>query len=118
VVKLIYLDLKFRFEKVLYLRLIILSVEGDISVDSEIFSVTDFMNLKIKLAYESILEGLSCRGGRGIIDNSRAVMSCPPCRGHGVVAVALTGLVLLPGQTLLLVAVCFRRLLLALSSSP
>jgi hypothetical protein len=34
-------------------------------------------------------------------------MSCPPCRGHGVVAVALAGLVLLPGQTLLLVACLF-----------
>jgi hypothetical protein len=80
---------------------------SEVSVDSEIFSVTDFMNLKIKLTHVSIVGGLSCRGGRGIIDNSRAVMSCPPCRGHGVVAVALTGLVLLPGQTLLLVACLF-----------
>jgi glucan phosphoethanolaminetransferase (alkaline phosphatase superfamily) len=35
---------------VLYLQLIILSVEGDISVDSEALLVTDFINLKIKLA--------------------------------------------------------------------
>jgi hypothetical protein len=35
---------------VLYLRLIILSVGGDASVDSETLLVTDFMNLKIKLA--------------------------------------------------------------------
>jgi hypothetical protein len=35
---------------VLYLRLIILSVGGDISVDSEALLVTDFVNLKIKSA--------------------------------------------------------------------
>jgi hypothetical protein len=33
---------------VLYLRLIILSVVGDISVDSEALLETDFVNLKIK----------------------------------------------------------------------
>jgi hypothetical protein len=33
---------------VLHLRLIILSVAGDVSVDSETLLVTDFMNLKIK----------------------------------------------------------------------
>jgi hypothetical protein len=32
----------------LYLRLIILSVEDDVSVDSDTLLVTDFMNLKIK----------------------------------------------------------------------
>jgi hypothetical protein len=35
---------------VLYLLLIILSVGGDVPVDSEALLVTDFMNLKIKLA--------------------------------------------------------------------
>jgi hypothetical protein len=35
---------------VLYLRLIIFSVGGDIPVDSEALFVTDFMNLKIKPA--------------------------------------------------------------------
>jgi hypothetical protein len=35
---------------VLYLRLIILSVGGDVPVDSEALLVTDFMNLKIKPA--------------------------------------------------------------------
>jgi hypothetical protein len=34
---------------VLYLQLIILSAESDVSVDSEVLLVTDFMNLKIKL---------------------------------------------------------------------
>jgi hypothetical protein len=34
---------------VLYLRLIILSVEGDVLVDSETIFVTDFVNFKIKL---------------------------------------------------------------------
>jgi hypothetical protein len=33
---------------VLYLRLIILSVEGDVPVDSEVLLVIDFVNLKIK----------------------------------------------------------------------
>jgi hypothetical protein len=35
---------------VLYLWLIILSVEDDVSVDSEVLLVTDFVNLKIKPA--------------------------------------------------------------------
>jgi hypothetical protein len=35
---------------VLHLRLIILSVGGDVPVDSEALLVTDFMNLKIKTA--------------------------------------------------------------------
>jgi hypothetical protein len=35
---------------VLYLRLIILSVGGDVPIDSETLLMTDFMNLKIKLA--------------------------------------------------------------------
>jgi hypothetical protein len=35
---------------VLYFQLIILSVEDDVSVDSEILLVTDFVNLKIKSA--------------------------------------------------------------------
>jgi hypothetical protein len=35
---------------VLYLRLIILSVGEDVPVDSETLLVTDFVNLKIKLA--------------------------------------------------------------------
>jgi hypothetical protein len=35
---------------VLYLRLIILSVIDDVTVDSEVFFVTDFVNLKIKPA--------------------------------------------------------------------
>jgi hypothetical protein len=33
---------------VLYLRLIILSVGGDVSVDSDAFLMIDFVNLKIK----------------------------------------------------------------------
>jgi hypothetical protein len=33
---------------VLYLRLIIFSVEGDVSIDSVMLLMTDFMNLKIK----------------------------------------------------------------------
>jgi hypothetical protein len=33
---------------VLYLRLIILSVGGDVSIDNETFLMTDFVNLKIK----------------------------------------------------------------------
>jgi hypothetical protein len=36
------------FDMVFSLRLIILLAGGDISVDSETFFVTDFMNLKIK----------------------------------------------------------------------
>jgi hypothetical protein len=35
---------------VLYLRLIILSVGGDVPVDSEVFLVIDFVNFKIKSA--------------------------------------------------------------------
>jgi hypothetical protein len=35
---------------VLHLQLIILSVRGDVPVDSEMFLVTDFVNLKIKSA--------------------------------------------------------------------
>jgi hypothetical protein len=35
---------------VLYLRLIILSVGGDVSIDSKMTLVTDFINLKIKPA--------------------------------------------------------------------
>jgi hypothetical protein len=35
---------------VLYLRLIILSVRGDVSINSDALLVTDFMNLKIKPA--------------------------------------------------------------------
>jgi hypothetical protein len=34
----------------LYLRLIILSVEVDVSIDNEMFLVTDFVNFKIKPA--------------------------------------------------------------------
>jgi hypothetical protein len=33
---------------VLYLQLIILSVVGDVLIDSEAFLITDFVNLKIK----------------------------------------------------------------------
>jgi hypothetical protein len=43
-VQILYLTL------VLHLRLIILSVGGDVSVDSEALLVTDFVNLKIKPA--------------------------------------------------------------------
>jgi hypothetical protein len=39
-----------RFNMVLYLRLIILSVRDDIPVDSEMILMTDFVNLKIKLS--------------------------------------------------------------------
>jgi hypothetical protein len=35
---------------VLYLRLIILSVKGDVLVDNDVFLVIDFINLKIKPA--------------------------------------------------------------------
>jgi hypothetical protein len=46
----------------LYLRLIILSVGGDVPVDSETFLVTDFLNLKIKPAqsYEGAHRGRVC----------------------------------------------------------
>jgi hypothetical protein len=37
----------------LYLRLIILSVGGDVPVDSDALFVTDFINLKIKLVQSS-----------------------------------------------------------------
>jgi hypothetical protein len=50
VVKLIHIYLNFRSSQlsVLYLRLIIFLVGGDISIDNDIFLVIDFMNLKIK----------------------------------------------------------------------
>jgi hypothetical protein len=35
---------------VLHLQLIILSVGGDVPIDSETFLVTDFVNLKIKVS--------------------------------------------------------------------
>jgi hypothetical protein len=35
---------------VLYLLLIILSVRDDVSIDNETFLMTDFVNIKIKLA--------------------------------------------------------------------
>jgi hypothetical protein len=43
----------------LYLRLIILSVGDDVSVDSETLLVTDFVNLKIETtqSFESIYRG-------------------------------------------------------------
>jgi hypothetical protein len=46
----------------LHLRLIILSVGGDVPVDSETFLVTDFVNLKIKSAqsYEGAHRGRVC----------------------------------------------------------
>jgi hypothetical protein len=47
-VELTHTDLNLRFDIVLYLRLIILSVGGDVPIDSETFLVTDFVNLKIK----------------------------------------------------------------------
>jgi hypothetical protein len=40
---------------VLYLRLIILSVRGDIPVDSDAFFMTDIVNLKIKPAQSFIV---------------------------------------------------------------
>jgi hypothetical protein len=47
---------------VLHLRLIILSVGGDVPVDSEAFLVTDFVNFKIKPAqsYECAHRGRMC----------------------------------------------------------
>jgi hypothetical protein len=46
---------------VLYLRLIILSVEDDISVDSEMFLVTNFVNLKIKsVQFSEVLIEIRC----------------------------------------------------------
>jgi hypothetical protein len=38
----------YRFDRLLYLRLIILTVGGDVPVDSETLLMTDFLNLKIK----------------------------------------------------------------------
>jgi hypothetical protein len=47
---------------VLYLRLIILSVGGDVPVDNDMFLVTDFANLKIKLtqSFEYAHRGMMC----------------------------------------------------------
>jgi hypothetical protein len=46
---------------VLYLRLIILSVEDDISIDSETFLVTNFVNLKIKsVQFSEVLIKMRC----------------------------------------------------------
>jgi hypothetical protein len=46
----------------LYLRLIILSVRGDVPVDSETLLVTNFVNLKIKSAqsFEYAHRGMVC----------------------------------------------------------
>jgi hypothetical protein len=49
VVKLTYSASNPKFDMVLYLRLIILSVGGDVPVDNKTLLVTDFVNLKIKL---------------------------------------------------------------------
>jgi hypothetical protein len=48
VVELIYPVSNSRFNMVLHLRLIILSVGGDVPVDSDTLLVTEFVNLKIK----------------------------------------------------------------------
>jgi hypothetical protein len=47
---------------VLHLRLIILSVEGDVPVDSEPLLVTDFMNLNIKSVqyFKCAHKGMMC----------------------------------------------------------
>jgi hypothetical protein len=47
---------------VLYLQLIILSVGGDVPIDSELLLVTDFVNLKIKLAqsFRGAHRGMMC----------------------------------------------------------
>jgi hypothetical protein len=46
---------------VIYLRLIILLVVGDIFVDSEMLFVTDFMNLKIKPTnFSNVLIWVGC----------------------------------------------------------
>jgi hypothetical protein len=47
---------------VLHLRLIILSVEGDVPVDSEALLVTDFVNLKIKptQSFRCVYRGRVC----------------------------------------------------------
>jgi hypothetical protein len=57
-----HLCLNLRFDIcVIYLRLIILLVVGDISVDSEVLFVTDFMNLKIKSTnFLNVLIGVGC----------------------------------------------------------
>jgi hypothetical protein len=57
-----HLCLNSRFDIcVIYLRLIILLVVGDISVDSEVLFVTDFMNLKIKPTnFLNVLIGVGC----------------------------------------------------------
>jgi hypothetical protein len=47
--ELTHLDSNLRFDMSLHLRLIILSMGGDVPVDSETLLATDFMNLKIKL---------------------------------------------------------------------
>jgi hypothetical protein len=46
----------------LYLRLIILLVGGDVSVDSETLLVTKFMNLKIKpvQSFRCVYRGMMC----------------------------------------------------------
>jgi hypothetical protein len=49
VVELTYSASNPKFDMVLYLRLIILSVGGDVHVDNKTLLVTDFVNLKIKL---------------------------------------------------------------------
>jgi hypothetical protein len=48
VVKLTYLDLNSKFNMMLHLWLIILSVKDNVSVDSETLLTTDFVDLKIK----------------------------------------------------------------------
>jgi hypothetical protein len=56
VVELTYLDLN------LYLRLIILSMGGDVPVDSETFLLTDFIDLKIKptQSFKCTYRGMMC----------------------------------------------------------
>jgi hypothetical protein len=49
VVELTYSASNPKFDMVLYLRLIILSVGGDVPVNNKTLLVTDFVNLKIKL---------------------------------------------------------------------
>jgi hypothetical protein len=50
VIELNHTGLNARFNMMLYLRLIILSVEDDIPIESETILVIDFVNLKIKLS--------------------------------------------------------------------
>jgi hypothetical protein len=50
VIELNHPDSNARFNMMLHLRLIILSMRDDISIDSETILVTDFVNLKIKLS--------------------------------------------------------------------